>query len=139
MKLLGIDYGRRRIGIAVTDSEGMQIRGLTTIDRLKHPDALVPLLNIINQEAPGGLVMGVPLGGEQNETVMSLEIRAFGDRLQARCPLPLSYVDESYTSQQAQDLLLFRKRKERRNKQNVDRLAACLILDIYQKEQQCGH
>ena len=50
MKLMGIDYGRRRIGIAVTDQTGSIVRGLTTLDRKKKPDPIPPCSPLLNRK-----------------------------------------------------------------------------------------
>lgn len=134
MKLLGIDYGRRRVGVAVTDSSGQHIRGLTTIDRKKHPDPLIPLISIISQENPDILILGLPLDINDAETVMSKEVRSFAQNLRERSGLPIDFADESYSSRRASSLMMFRKKKERRDKAAIDRLAACLILEVYRED-----
>ncbi|HLV32526.1 MAG TPA: Holliday junction resolvase RuvX [Chitinispirillaceae bacterium] len=138
MKLMGIDYGRRRIGIAVSDETGRCIRGLTTVDRKKNPDFLSSLNNLIQQENPQELVIGLPLDVNDAETVMSKEVRAFADQLNRICGKPIHFVDESLSSKRASELLRFRKKKARRDKAAVDRLAACIILEIYREEKECG-
>lgn len=135
MKLLGIDYGRRRIGIAVTDESGTIIRGLTTIDRNKIHDTVSEILKIITNEHPSALIVGLPLDEDNNETDMSTEIRAFMKKVEEQITLPVHFVDESYSSVKASDILLYRKKKDRRKKTNTDRIAACVILDTYIKDQ----
>jgi putative holliday junction resolvase len=134
MKLLSVDYGRRRIGIAVTDQTGSCIRGLTTIDRKKYPDTVGRLIAIIDQEKPDTLIFGLPLDIVNNETAMSGEVRDFARQVQQRSKLPVKFVDESNSSIRATELLRFRKKKERRDKGAVDRLAACLLLETYRDE-----
>ncbi len=138
MKLLGIDYGRRRIGIAVTDESGTIIRGLTTIDRNTIHDPVSEILKIIANENPSDLIVGLPLDENNNETEMSGEIRTFIKTIEGQITIPIHFVDESYSSIKASDLLLYRKKKVRRKKTNVDRIAACVILDTFIKEQNPG-
>jgi len=135
---MGIDYGRRRIGVAVTDESGCSIRGLTTIDRQKKPDAIGALLNLIEQEKPSALVFGLPLDINDADTVMSKEVREFAEKLRASSNLHVHFVDESLSSKRAADLMRFRKKKERRNKAAIDRLAACLILQSFREGQECN-
>ncbi len=134
MKLIGIDYGRRRIGCAITDDTGTYIRGLTTVDRQKYPQTLFHLLAIIAREQPEGIVVGLPLDGDDGETRMSAEVRAFAEGLRKKTALPLYYVDESMSSRDAASLLRFRRKKDRRSKATVDRIAACIILENFLKE-----
>lgn len=135
MKLMGIDYGLRRIGVAVTDEQGLSVRGLTTIDRRKNPDFIAAILSLIKQEKPEALVIGLPLDINDAETVMSKEVRSFAEKLQISSGLPVNFVDESYSSKKAAELMRFRKKKMRKDKAAIDRLAACLILQSYREDQ----
>lgn len=137
MKLLGIDYGRRRIGVAATDETGVCIRGCATIDRKRCSDTISALSDIITEESPDAIVFGIPLGPNDEETAMSEEIRAFAKQVTgiAQCKIPIHFIDESYSSIQAQQALRLRKKKQRRNKQNIDRIAACYILESFQRQQ----
>jgi len=140
MKLIGVDYGRRRIGMAASDETGTCVRGLATIDRKKNPDPFPSLLSAFADNDAQGIVIGLPLNENDEDTAMSQEIRKFGASLEKRVTIPVYYIDESLTSKQAGELLLFRKKKVRRNKATVDRIAACLILESFLKEQRCpGH
>jgi putative holliday junction resolvase len=132
MKLIGVDYGRRRIGCAVTDETGTVVRGLPTIDRKKCPDLTAALTAVIAAERPEAIVFGLPLDADDNETAMSAEVRKFAAGFAA---LPVHFVDESLTSVKAAELLRFRKKKERRDKSATDRIAACLILEAFLREQ----
>lgn len=134
MKLIGVDYGRRRIGIAITDDSGSSVRGLPTLDRLKHPDAIGSLCTIITHEQPVAIVIGLPLSILDGETEMSREVRTFAANLKKKSNLPVHFVDESLSSVRSHDILKVRKKKQRRDKGNVDRIAACLILDSYIKD-----
>jgi putative holliday junction resolvase len=136
MKLLAIDYGKRRIGLAATSGEGT-VRGLSTIDRHKHPDAVAATTAAIRRESPDRLIMGIPLDGTDRETPFAVEIKAFAGALSKSTGLTVSFIDESFTSTRAQELLRFRRKKERRDKSNVDRLAACIILEDFLKEHPC--
>lgn len=138
MKLLGIDYGRRRIGIAATDISGNHIRGCATIDRKKCSDPISALADVIAEESPDALVFGIPYGPHDEETAMSKEIRAFTRQLTdaAQLTIPVHFIDESYSSIHAQELIRFQKKKKRRDKHYIDRIAACTILESFQRQQQ---
>jgi putative Holliday junction resolvase len=137
MKLVSIDYGRRRVGIATVSDDGLPVRGLPTIDRRKNPDIISSLLEVVEREKPDRLVFGLPLDRNDAETVMSKEVRTFARRLEERTGVPASFIDESGSSLHAEALLRFRKKRERRDKGAVDRLAACLILDQFLRENGC--
>jgi putative Holliday junction resolvase len=131
MKLMGIDYGRRRIGVAASDDGGMLARSVGVIDRKTHQNCADELFRIINTEKPAALVFGLPLGKDDEETAMSNEVREFAAEIERRATLPIHFVDESYTSKRAAELAMFRKKKARRDKSLSDRIAACLILQEY--------
>lgn len=128
---MSVDYGRRRIGLAVTDEEGCCVRGLGVIDRKKVQNCTEKLVTIINEEHPAELVFGLPLDIDDQETTMSREVRRFAAQIKEKCGLPIHFIDESFTSQKAAQLMLYRKKKERRNKGLSDRIAACLILQTF--------
>ena len=134
MKLLSIDYGRRRIGFATTDETGTLIRGLTTIDRKVSKDPLADILAIISTEKPSSLIVGLPLDHDNEETAMTSEIRVFVSKIQEKIQIPVHFVDESYSSIEAAEVMRFRKKKDRRDKTAVDRVAACLILERWKRE-----
>jgi putative Holliday junction resolvase len=140
MKLLGIDYGRRRIGVAVTDESGVVVRGCATIDRQKINNPITELDVIVRRESPAGLVVGVPLGPHDEETVMSAEVRDFIGRflLETGSALPVHFIDESYSSSDSQILLRTRKKKQRRDRALIDRIAACHILESFLRQYPCN-
>jgi putative holliday junction resolvase len=139
MKLIGIDYGRRRIGLSISDETATLVRGLTTIDRKKTADCSEMLRAIILREKADGIVIGLPLGNDERETAMSLEVRKFAANLEKNLTIPVYYIDESLTSKQAADRLRFRPKKYRRDKANTDRMAACLILESFLRDTKCMH
>ena len=130
---MGIDYGRRRIGVAVTDEEGLIPRGLDVIDRQKKPDYTAELLRVIENENPAAIVFGLPLNVHDEETEMSAEVRRFASIISERANTPIHFADESYTSKRAAELMMHRKKKARRDKSLADRIAACLIIQEFQK------
>jgi putative Holliday junction resolvase len=138
MKLIGIDYGRRRIGLAASDETGTVVRGLPTIDRRKVADCLTALRAIIAQEKPQAIVFGLPLDSDERETAMSREARNFAANLEKNLAIPVYYIDESHTSKQAAGLMVFRRKKDRRVKANIDRMAACLILESFLRDMKCA-
>jgi len=138
MKLIGFDYGRRRIGISVTDETGTFVRSLPVVDRKLHTDGISAILEIIAKEEPGKIVFGLPLAPDDSETLMSKEIRVFAQTLSLKIAIPIDFIDESLTSKRASDIIRMRKKKHRQAKENVDKVAACLILEAYlQQENKC--
>jgi len=134
MKFLAIDFGQRRIGIAVSDPTGTIARGVTTIDRKVTPQYLPHLKEIIEQEAPDKIIFGLPLGPDDEETDTCRAIRRFQQRIYQKLNLtiPFDFQDESYSSVRTHTIMRSTaSRKKRAQKGNIDRIAACVILQDY--------
>jgi len=134
MKFLCIDYGRRRVGVAVSDPLGMLARSKTMIDREAERDYLSRIVFLIEEENPDELVVGLPLDIDDNETAMSREVRVFVEELKKKLPkeIPVNFQDESYSSVKSNNIMLQTKsKKKRQKKQEVDKVAACIILQEF--------
>jgi len=134
MRLLSLDYGRRRIGIAGCSGSRAPVVSLATLDRKKIPDIQEKLHAVIANYSPEKIIIGLPLHADESESEMSEEVRTFFAPLLARMNLPVSFIDEHGSSQMAQQHLQFRKKKHRRDKAAVDKIAACIILQRYLDE-----
>jgi putative Holliday junction resolvase len=134
LRILGIDYGRRRIGLAVSDPTGTIASPYDTIQRRagKRPP-LRRLAELAKDLGAERLVVGLPLDLEGRETNWCAEVRAFGDALGERLGLPVDYVDERMTSVQAERAVrrLGLRKVERERKGRVDAAAAALILQAW--------
>lgn len=133
MKLLGIDYGLRRIGVSASDPLGIVVRAVKTIDR-KTEKTMDELRLIIEEEKPEKIVFGLPLDHNDEETEMCQKVRNFANRLysELKLELPHDFQDESYSSVRTHSLLRqTAKKKKRSQKKTVDKIAACIILEDY--------
>lgn len=128
---MGIDFGERRIGLAVSDPTGTLARPLETVLRRagKRPP-LRRLEEIGRAHAVERLVVGLPLDLDGNETAWCGEVRAMGDTLAARMEIPVDYVDERFTSVAAERAVrsIGLPKHSREEKGRVDAAAAALIL-----------
>ncbi len=137
MKFLAIDYGQRRIGIAASDPTGTVVRGVTTIDRKVCENLNKTLQTILEEERPEKLIVGLPLDHNDEETDMCKEIRKFIIKLTEKLSItiPVDFQDESFSSVRTQQLMIkSSSRKKRSKKGNIDRIAACIILEDYIRE-----
>lgn len=129
--MVGVDFGERRIGIALSDPTGTLASPLDTLTRRrgKRPPwkALEALLAGYRVER---VVMGLPLGLDGEETDWCREIREAGDALGRRLGVPVEYVDERFTSVRAERAVrgIGLPRGEAEKKERVDAAAAALIL-----------
>lgn len=123
MKVLALDYGRARTGVAVSDSTGTLARPLTVVQKAGTAAGLRTLLDRIAEERPELVVVGLPLTlrGEQGEQVR--ETLAFVERLRGCCPVPVETYDERFTTTLAE--------RTTGSKHGHDALAAAHLLEGY--------
>jgi putative Holliday junction resolvase len=137
MKYLSIDYGMRRIGIAASDPLGIIVRPVYTIDR-KHEDTFSVLSSLISEEKPEKIIFGLPLDYNNEETSMCAKVRRFADRMYTELSLdsiPFEFHDEALSSVKSRPVLQANySRKKRKNKKNIDKIAACIFLEEYLRE-----
>ncbi len=133
-RILGIDYGERRIGLAVSDPLGMLAQPLPTLTRRrgKRPP-VAPIARLAEEKGVEALVVGLPLTPAGEESDWTRQVRAFGDRLAETTGLPVAYQDERMTSARAERAIrsLDLPRARREQKDRVDAAAAVLILQAY--------
>lgn len=136
---LGIDWGGRRIGLALSDLEGLRAFGYSTIDAHKG-DPLREIRRICDDEYVEGIVLGLPLRsdtGEESETAKA--VREFGVRLQSAMRIPVVYEDERFTSFAAeQDLKAAGWVPGKDPKELVDKAAAKVLLQDHLDRRAAG-
>lgn len=128
ISVLGLDLGRKRIGVAGCDRLGQFATGLTTIERRSFARDLEQLRQLCHQRQVERLVVGLPytLDGELGS--QARQVKHLAERIGRALNLPVEYVDERLTSFQAEDILKQQGRSPRRDKALVDQIAAALIL-----------
>ena len=130
-RILAIDYGKRRTGLAVTDALRIAANPLLTIET---KDLLAWLKDYVSHEQVDRIVIGYPrqMNGEDSETVPA--IRACEAQIRKQLPqMQVVEWDERFTSVLAHQAMIAggMKKKDRQDKAQVDRLAACIILESY--------
>ena len=130
-RILAIDYGSRRIGLAITDELGVTAQGLPTLHRTNKRNDFDHLRRTIKQFGVGLIVMGLPLRMSGDTGMQSDKVEAFADELRARFKLPVELFDERLTSVEANRVLDDAEVSGHRRKEVVDQLAAVLILQAF--------
>jgi putative Holliday junction resolvase len=133
-RILGIDYGTRRLGLALSDPSATIAQPLPTLTRRAGKRAPVQALaDLVQQQDVSEIVIGLPLSLNGDETEWTAEVREFGAKLAQRTSVRVSYLDERMTSVLAEKTVrsLGLKRSEREQKDRVDAAAALLILQAY--------
>lgn len=131
MRILCIDYGGKRTGIAVTDPLKIIASALTTVET---KDLFPFLKNYIKIEAVELILVGAPLNLNGSETHATPLVQQFINRLQKEISnIEIQTVDERYTSKMAVRAMvdMGMKKKERRKKENIDQIAATIMLQEY--------
>jgi len=132
MRCLGIDFGLARVGLALSDPEGIIASPLKAIEWSDIHVLVTEIAEIISEKAVGTIVIGDPihLSGEDSE--ISDQARAFAKILAERFPdLKIVHIDERLTTKQAERTLREAGIRTGHNKATVDAVAASLILQTY--------
>ena len=136
--VLGFDYGRRKIGIAVGQTSTGFAEGIATIRSNSPAGPWLKIRKLIKDWRPDTLVVGLPLAVDGNEPKFARCAREFGRQLRCRFELPVDFVDETLTTDFAdaiiRDTTAPGKRITKRRKSVRDQLAAELILKTYLHE-----
>lgn len=131
-RILAIDYGIKRCGLAMTDILKISINPLPTEETT---NLLSTVLDLLSNEEIEMLVVGNPVHKDGNPTYLKKHIDGFLNSLKSeyKKEIDITFVDESFTSSEAKDLILKLgvKKKERRNKALIDQMSAMLILQRY--------
>lgn len=130
-RIVAIDYGRKRTGIAVSDPLQIIANGLTTVPTHELFDFL---MNYVKREAVERIVIGLPKQMNNQPSESMQYITPFVNRLRKALPdMPIEFVDERFTSVLAHQAMLDSglKKKDRQNKALVDEISATIILQSY--------
>ena len=130
-RILAIDYGKKRTGIAVTDPLKIIATGLTTVET---PKLMGFLKEYLLKETVEEVIIGMPTNMDDSDTDATPLVRHFIQAFQKHIPgTPIQEVDERFTSKMASQAMLQMglKKKQRQNKATVDEIAATIMLQEY--------
>jgi putative holliday junction resolvase len=130
-RLLGIDYGTVRIGLAITDPDRILASPLATYTRKSEAEDAAYIAKVVADSQVVALVVGLPIHSDGSESDKSREARTFGAWLNNATKLPVIFWDERFTTARAEQALLGAKLNPRERKERRDRVAAQMILQAY--------
>lgn len=130
MRLMGIDYGIARLGIALSDESGTIAAPFTTI---KNENTVNKIKNIINEKKVEKIILGIPSDSEGRDTKQSKRIRNFHKKLEEKIDIPIELFDENYSTREAYSVLKQMGLSMKKSKKRVDEVAASIILEEYIK------
>ena len=134
MRILGLDYGSRTVGVAVTDPLGLTAQPLETVVRREENKlrrSLARVETLARELGVGLIVIGLPLRMDGTEGERAEKARAFGTALARRTGLPVVYEDERLTTVEADEVLRETGFDREKRKEVIDQVAASLILRSY--------
>lgn len=130
-RILALDLGKRRIGLAISDELGITAQGLDTQQRTNMREDLAHLANLITEKNVGLILMGNPIHMSGREGRQAEYTRDFAQRLKEETGLPIVYWDERLTSVEAGRVLRDSGISIEKRARAVDRLSAVILLASY--------
>lgn len=130
-RILGIDLGERRIGLALSDPLALTAQGLPTLTVKSFEEAVGKVAETARKNRAITIVVGLPLNLNGRAGCQARKAYQFGERLQQKLDINVVYWDERLSSQAAERVLLQAGLRRRRRKYERDKLAAQIILQSY--------
>jgi putative Holliday junction resolvase len=137
-RILAIDYGSRRMGLAVSDPLGITAQGLETLQRKNKHSDFARLERLLREYNVRQIVLGLPLRMSGEEGIQSQKVVEFAEELRRRFALPVHLWDERLTSAEANRLLREAELSIQKRAHAVDRMAATLILQSWLQAHESG-
>ena len=137
-RILGLDVGERRLGVALSDPLGLTAQRLAVIERKGTEADLEVIRSLVAQHGVGTIVIGLPLALRGERGSAAKRIAAFARYLESRLAVPVRLVDERFTTVQGERVLRETATPRRKRKQLIDQVAAQLILQQYLETQRAA-
>ncbi len=137
--ILAIDYGQKRIGLAISDSKGIIASPLEVLEKTKNRniDILIEdILNIIKEYRVKTILLGCPQTFQDSYEKSEKKIKKFGNLLQEKTDLQIIYQDESYSTSEAQNMLLSLGQNTKSTRHKIDKIAATVFLQEFLNSKQ---
>lgn len=131
-RILGLDIGDRRIGVAVSDGLGLTAQPVFTLHRTHNErEDVRSIARMVRKHAAAEIVVGLPLYASGDASPQSVKVRRFAEQLAERTGLPLHYWDERNTSNEAHAILNRAEFGTEGRSEVIDQVAATVILQGY--------
>jgi len=135
-RILAIDLGRKRVGLAISDPLGSFAVGLETLERTQKTDVVAVIGQLCQQKNVGLIVLGLPVNMDGSEGGKALESRNLAEELTQHLGLPVVLLDERLTSKLAQQQLIASGIQPSRHKGRIDQRAAEILLEDFLAQHQ---
>jgi len=131
MRILALDIGSKRIGVAVSDPMGWTAQGITTWRRKGSQDDQEAIVRWVADYGVEEILIGLPLQMSGEEGIQAASVRGFAETLKKRIVLPIRFWDERLTTVSAEKGLLEADLSRAKRREVIDKVAAVLILQSY--------
>ena len=131
MRILSIDFGEKRIGLALSDPLGFTAQGLETLERKNIKQIIASIAETAKKNDVGEIVIGLPINMDGSQGFKAQEVLKFVPELEKATGVPVKTWDERLTSREAGRLMIEQGLSRKSQRANSDRLAATLILQNY--------
>lgn len=129
--MLGVDVGRQRIGVALSDELGFTAQPLTVIDNVSMEETVQAMARLVRAHDVDGLVIGLPRRTDGRYGPEVEYVRDFGETMKQRLAVPVHYQDERFSTVEAERTLIASGMRRARRRQVIDQVAAGIILQSY--------
>ena len=130
-RILGIDYGHRRLGFALSDPTEMLATPHSVVEVKSEGEAVEAAAGVCEETGAARMLVGLPLRTDGTRGDMVEAVEAFSERLRERSGLPVDTWDERFTSKIAEDVLIEAGTRRKKRRQVIDKLAAQIMLQHY--------
>jgi putative pre-16S rRNA nuclease len=130
-RILALDYGTKRIGVALSDELGWTAQPLETFERRTLDRDIAHIASLVKSHEVGKVVLGLPLQLDGREGPAIQAMREFAAKLEQDVPVPIVLWDERMTTKAAEDFLIAADVSRKKRKGTVDRVAAAMLLQSY--------
>ena len=134
-RILAVDYGEKRIGLAVSDELGITASPLMTLARRSDDETVRQIAQLASKLRVTQIVVGLPRRTDAQEGEMERKVKAFAEKLRQAISVPVVLFDERFTTRIAEQVLLEADLSRRKRKQVRDRLAAVILLQSFLEAQ----
>lgn len=131
MRMLGLDVGDRRIGVALSDPLGLTAQRLTVLERRNVAADVEAVGTLVRQHQVGVIIVGLPLMLSGAQGSQAKKVQGFVEALRRRLPMSIHLIDERMTTVQGERALVETGTSRRKRKQVIDQVAAQLILQQF--------
>ncbi len=131
MRVMGLDVGKKRIGVAVSDESGALAQGRSAVSRTSDAKALDEIGKMIEEQGIRTVVVGMPFNMDGTKGPSAEDAERLGRKLAEKTGVHVVYWDERLSTKEIEDIMIFSSVRRKARRQVIDKMAAQLILQNY--------